>query len=222
MQTMKLLGISSMAFSLAIGSAQSEEIESIGLDTLIRAVVADITRAATKPEAAGGEEARPIYDLGDTTLELQFSLEKSASGKVQANFWSFGSASAEAAAKNQNIQKVQIKLVPSTRISQTDQPVSPPQFSSFNPRKTSILVPQETYDFIQAYGHAGEKPLTPAGVSAKALGVANEGIVVNEDAFKAWLDNTKRANPRVQDELNLDDLTRIEVPKSAWEFAPTE
>jgi hypothetical protein len=218
----RLILLISAIWAIGTSLAHSEEDDTIGLDKLIGAVVADITRAANvKAEGSEKDGGRPIFDLGETTLELQFTLQKTASGKVEASFFSFGSAEAEAAASNQNVQSVQIKLLPSTRSASPGANGGPVQFSHFDPKKPSVLVPATVFQQVQAL-NSSVGSTVPTGVNAKALGVANEGVVVNEDDYKRWLDAAKTKVPAIDKDLFLNDTTRVTVPNSSFESFPQE
>ncbi|WP_156459805.1 MULTISPECIES: trypco2 family protein [unclassified Mesorhizobium] len=195
---------------------ERESSDTIGLDNLIRAVVNDIKRAAA-PVEQQAVDGTTVFDLGETQLELKFTIEKSASGKVQANFWGVG-ADAGTGLKNERIQTVTIKLSPARTMSSDGKWQPNIKFNSFDPKKESILIPSSTYDALKKLSDISKTGSVPGAVNATALDVATDGVVVNKDSYSSWVKTLQASDPSVAAELLNSGATTVKIPEAKFQL----
>ncbi|MDF1599870.1 hypothetical protein PZ895_08770 [Mesorhizobium sp. YIM 152430] len=197
-------------------SAQDIDQGTIGLDALIRAVVNDVTSAANAPSNLIGGGGQAVFDLGETHLELQFTLSRDAGGKLEANFLGFGGAGG-VNISDQKTQKISIKLIPSTSGTEGI------QFSSFDPAKPTVLLDSASFARLNELGAASPIRLgVPTAINAEALGIANEGVVLNADTYRAWLDVIEQANPQADLAEFATTPLQVELPSQTLDVSPRQ
>ncbi|MEL6504815.1 MAG: trypco2 family protein [Pseudomonadota bacterium] len=190
--------------------------KTVGLDVLIKAIISDIDAARLKAEDSGKESAaKPIFDLGETTIEVKFIVTKEGKAEVKAG-WGLFSGSAEARLQNEELHTVRIKLNPSkSPVKVESKDSSRPRdgreekqrFSSEPELKVNtqfgylkdwnggaFRVPKDDFGkIIQQMNKSGGEFKWAVPVNPKAYAQGGEGLIIPEPFMGSYCGNTSFA-----------------------------